>query len=128
MGNTGESSKDEIYIILKGKVRLGFPLEYCDSKEKSSFNLIKNHLRKEQDKNPYIAEQKEEFKRKQKKLKKKAAKEKEEKQRTDRAKNVGLNFNFSRNEINRFDIKDDVASMTLLFDQVVNHKGLPLIE
>lgn len=59
---TDESGKEfpaEIYIILKGKVRLGFPLEYCGVGEKghvtrSNFNIINEHLRKEQEKNPII--------------------------------------------------------------------------
>jgi len=50
---TDESDKEfpaEIYIILKGKVRLGFPLEFCGLGEKgnaarSNFNIINEHLR-----------------------------------------------------------------------------------
>lgn len=40
------------------------------------------------------------------------------------------NFNAMKeeNELNLFDITDDIASMSLLFEQVVNHKGLPGIE
>ena len=48
--------------------------------------------------------------------------------RPDRLKNIGTNYKFTGDDVNKFDIKDDIASMTLLFEQVVNHKGLPLIE